>query len=192
MQSRLPGVLSRIAEIRAELRGLNASRPAPAALQAQPSFRTHLERAAAGTAPAPAPSRRADFDDLVEQAARKHGVRADLIHAVVRAESGYDPDCTSSAGAMGLMQLMPGTARWLGVTDPYDPAQNLDGGVRYLREQLDRFGDTRLALAAYNAGPGAVTRYGGVPPYRETQAYVRRVLQYLAELTGQTATGGDS
>ena len=118
---------------------------------------------------------------LGSRAAARHGVSADLIHAVIRAESDYDPRCTSSAGAMGLMQLMPGTARALGVTEPYDPAQNLDAGVRYLREQLDTFSDLPLALAAYNAGPNAVARYDGVPPYRETQAYVRRVAEYLAE-----------
>jgi len=130
-----------------------------------------------------------EINALVQQAALKHGVSADLIHSVIRVESSYDPRCTSSAGAMGLMQLMPGTARGLGVTDPYDPAQSIDGGTRYLREQLDVFDDTRLALAAYNAGPGAVRRYDGVPPYRETQAYVRRVLEYLSERSGQQRTG---
>ncbi|MCS7235347.1 MAG: lytic transglycosylase domain-containing protein [Armatimonadota bacterium] len=117
-----------------------------------------------------------DFRSLVERVARRYGLDPALVDAVVRAESGYDPHATSPAGAMGLMQLMPATARALGVVDPYDPVQNVEGGVRYLRGLLDRFGDVTLALAAYNAGPGAVARYGGVPPYRETRAYVDRVL----------------
>lgn len=118
----------------------------------------------------------AQFRALVEQTARRYGLDPSLVDAVVRAESGYDPDATSPAGAVGLMQLMPATARALGVLDPYDPAQNVDAGVRYLRGLLDRFGDVGLALAAYNAGPGAVARYGGIPPYAETRAYVVRVL----------------
>jgi len=116
------------------------------------------------------------FRELVEEAARRHGLDPSLVHAVVQAESGYNPYATSPAGAQGLMQLMPATARALGVRDPYDPAQNVEAGARYLRGLLDRFGDVRLALAAYNAGPGAVQRYGGVPPYAETRAYVERVL----------------
>lgn len=118
----------------------------------------------------------AAFRELVERTAQRYGVDPALVDAVIRAESGYDPQATSPAGAAGLMQLMPTTARGLGVSDPYDPAQNVEGGVRYLRGLLDRFGDVQLALAAYNAGPGAVLRYGGLPPYPETRAYVQRVL----------------
>lgn len=124
------------------------------------------------------------FDDIIQQAAARYGVDEDLVHAVVQAESGYDPDSRSGAGAIGLMQLMPATARGLHV-DPRDPRQNVEGGVRYLRSQLDRFGgQVDLAVAAYNAGPGAVQRYHGVPPYRETQAYVKRVMQTLWQRKG--------
>jgi len=201
--SRLPVVLNRIAQIRSQLQELGKGGQSPVPLPSLPlvtardsetgdcplspkpasraSFETHLDRATSTTSAPPRPPIAGDFDDLISGAATRHGVSADLIHAVIRAESDYDPRCTSSAGAMGLMQLMPGTARALGVTDPYDPAQNLDAGVRYLREQLDTFSDLPLALAAYNAGPNAVARYDGVPPYRETQAYVRRVAEYLAE-----------
>ena len=116
------------------------------------------------------------YAGLIDAAAARTGVPADLIAAVARQESGFDPRAVSPAGAQGLMQLMPGTARGLGVADPFDPAQAIDGGARLLRSLLDRFGRTDLALAAYNAGPGAVTRYGGIPPYPETQRYVRSVL----------------
>ena len=125
------------------------------------------------------------FKALIAQAAARYGVDEDLVHAVVHAESDYDPTCRSHCGAMGLMQLMPENAKDLGVRDPWDPAQNLDGGVHLLRQQLDRFHDVDLALAAYNAGPGAVRKYGGVPPYRETQGYVKHVLQPLWQRKGQ-------
>ena len=108
-----------------------------------------------------------------------------LVIAVVLAESHFRPDARSSAGAMGLGQLMPGTAAGLGVTNAYDPVQNLAGSIRLIRGHLDRYGDLALALSAYNAGPGAVKKYGGVPPYRETQTYIRRVTQYYKALCGK-------
>lgn len=118
-----------------------------------------------------------ELERLIADASAKHHVPDWLIRNVIRAESGGNPTATSGVGAMGLMQLMPGTAEGLGVTDAYDAAQNVDGGTRYLRQLLDRFGgDPTKAVAAYNAGPGAVERYAGVPPFAETQAYVKRVL----------------
>lgn len=121
----------------------------------------------------------AAYDGLVTAAAQRNGLDPALLHGLIQQESGFDPSATSGAGAQGLCQLMPGTAASLGVSDPLDPAQSIEGGARYLRAQLDAFGgDPQLALAAYNAGPGAVRRYGGVPPYAETQAYVQKVLGY--------------
>lgn len=116
-----------------------------------------------------------DYRALARQIAEEEGVDPDLFTRLVEAESSFRPDVTSSAGAYGLTQLMPGTAAELGV-DPSDPVQNLRGGARYLRQQLDRFEDPALALAAYNAGPGNVSRYGGIPPFEETQNYVARIL----------------
>ncbi len=118
---------------------------------------------------------RGQFLDAARQAARRHGVPEDLFLRLVQQESGWNPHAVSHKGATGLAQLMPATARRLGVnaTDPHD---NLNGGARYLRMMYDRFGDWKLALAAYNAGPEAVQKYGGVPPYRETKGYVRAIL----------------
>jgi soluble lytic murein transglycosylase-like protein len=112
---------------------------------------------------------------MARDAARRHGVPEDLFLKLVQQESGFNPKARSHKGALGLAQLMPDTARMLGV-DPHDPYQNLEGGARYLKEQYRTFGNWRLALAAYNAGPGAVQKHGGVPPFRETQNYVRIIL----------------
>ncbi len=115
----------------------------------------------------------------VARASQKYNLPENLVRGVIRAESGFNPRVVSSAGAQGLMQLMPGTARELGVTDAFDIDQNIDGGARYLKQMLDRFnGDVARALAAYNAGPGTVDRFKGKVPYRETIAYVDRVMKY--------------
>jgi soluble lytic murein transglycosylase-like protein len=117
------------------------------------------------------------FDDLIAGAAQRYGLDPALLKAVVQTESNFSPLAESHTGAKGLMQLMDDTAQQLGVMNPFDAAQNLDGGARFLRQLLDRYGgDVPLALAAYNAGPGAVERWEGIPPYQETQAYVPRVL----------------
>jgi len=118
-----------------------------------------------------------DIDRMISQSSTRWNVDPNLVRAIVANESGFDTQATSAAGARGLMQLMPQTAAALGVTDPYDAAQNIGGGTRYLRGLLDRFhGNVRLAVAAYNAGPNAVARYHDVPPYAETRAYVANVL----------------
>lgn len=112
---------------------------------------------------------------LIEQAARKHAVDPELVDAVIRVESGYNASAVSDKGAAGLMQLMPGTARLLGARDRFDPLENLEAGVRLLKQLRERYGDDRLALAAYNAGEGAVARHNGIPPYRETIEYLRKI-----------------
>ncbi|MGO0122187.1 lytic transglycosylase domain-containing protein [Desulfothermobacter acidiphilus] len=129
------------------------------------------------------------FAELFRRLEKEYNLPPGLVEAVAQAESGLNPRVVSEAGAMGLMQLMPGTASALGVVDPFDPVQNATAGALYLSQLLEQFGgDLRLALAAYNAGPGAVEHYRGIPPYPETQAYVQRVLQHMQAPSGGSPT----
>ncbi len=204
--SSVAAVQARIAEIQARFaptsstpdagaavwQQLSAASTSPAAPRSRAGGTAFTSMAAAGTpsplqAPDPAwarglPAAGQPWAPAIGEAAERHGLDPRLLASLVWTESDFQPDAVSRAGAIGLAQLMPGTAAGLGV-DPHDPAANLDGGARYLREQLDRFGRVDLALAAYNAGPGRVAQAGGVPHIAETQAYVRRVLSHLESLT---------
>ena len=123
------------------------------------------------------------LEPLVEQFAGKSGIAPSLVKAVIKAESGGNPNAVSHAGALGLMQLMPATAKGLGVENPLNPMENIEGGTKYLGQLMKRYrGNKTLALAAYNAGSGAVAKYGGVPPYKETQHYIQKVLKYEENL----------
>ncbi|OPL16841.1 MAG: hypothetical protein AVO39_00785 [delta proteobacterium MLS_D] len=137
------------------------------------------EPAVAEEVPAFDCKRQDSFDDIIEEAAVRYNVEAALVKAIIMAESGYDPRAVSSRGAMGLMQLMPGTAESLGVKDGFNPEENIDAGVRYFRNLMNNFGEeTRLALAAYNAGPRKVREYSGVPPFPATRVYIEKVFRY--------------
>jgi soluble lytic murein transglycosylase-like protein len=187
----IAAAVSRVGEIEAMLG--KVTQP-PAATPT--SFQQQLQQASASgpgigaaamTTPAGASGGDGAFKAEIDAAAQKYGIDPALLRGLIRQESNFDPNAGSPAGAQGLTQLMPGTAAALGVTDTHDPAQSIDGGAKYLRQQLDAFGgDVTKALAAYNAGPGAVQRYGGVPPYAETQNYVRQVQAYADEYRRQS------
>lgn len=177
------GVRARMAEIRSRLdsvfparsNGLEGS-TSPLSGQIEPF---NPFGGAGSVRPLQTPER---FRSLIKSAAESAGIEEGLLDALVAAESSYDPNARSSAGALGLSQLMPATAKAMGVINPFDPAENLNGGAKYLASMLQRFGgDTKLALAAYNAGPGAVEKYNGIPPYAQTQAYVQKVLALYSE-----------
>ena len=176
MADGLPRVLARINEIRALCgEGPVSNGDTGTAFAAELSAATAPQTARGRKAMAPS-----ELQPMIQEAASKTGVSEDLITAVIQAESAFRPNAVSPVGAQGLMQLMPGTARGLGVSNPFDPRQNIMGGAEYLRQQLNRFGSVEKALAAYNAGPGAVAKYGGVPPYAETRNYVNKIMRNLA------------
>ena len=192
----LTSAISRVGELQSMLASVAAGGPAVAPPPVESGFHRRLAEAGASpaasasagqTSPASAaagPSGPVDgrFAGEINAAAARHRLDPALLKALIRQESNFNPNAVSPAGARGLTQLMPGTAAALGVRNPLDPAQAINGGAKYLRQQLDRFGgDVRKALAAYNAGPGAVARHGGVPPYAETQNYVRKVMAYADE-----------
>jgi soluble lytic murein transglycosylase-like protein len=179
--------------------GASGASTSPVASTAQASstdFATAL--AAATSSPSTATSLETgggaggQYDATIEQAALRNGVDPAVLHGLIEQESGFDPNAQSSAGASGLTQLMPGTASSLGVANPLDPTESIEGGARYLGQLTREFsGNTTEALAAYNAGPGAVKQYGGVPPYAETQSYVSKVIGYAESYRAEhAATAG--
>jgi soluble lytic murein transglycosylase-like protein len=180
--------VERVSQIEALIASAGAGSPSPSSATST-SFNQQLSQASTAQAatsttatPGAGGSGSVPYEQQIDAAAAKYGIDPAVLKGLIKQESGFNPSAGSSAGAQGLTQLMPGTASSLGVTDLHDPAQSIDGGAHYLKMQLDRFGgDYSKALAAYNAGPGAVQRYGGVPPYSETQNYVKNVLAFAQQ-----------
>ena len=191
--------VARVSQLEAMIASAGAGSPSPAAATST-SFDQQLAQASTAQAASSTTDTGATstgtgsvpYEQQIEAAAAKYGIDPAVLKGLIKQESGFNPNAGSSAGAQGLTQLMPGTASSLGVTDLHDPAQSIDGGAHYLKMQLDRFGgDYSKALAAYNAGPGAVQRFGGIPPYSETQNYVKNVLSFAQQYRqdgGQAAT----
>ena len=182
--------IARVSQLEAMIAAAGAGSPSPST-PTSTSFDQQLSQATDATATSASTSSTAvdstgsgsvPYEQLIDASAQKYGIDPAVLKGLIKQESGFNPDAGSSAGAQGLTQLMPGTASAMGVTNLHDPAQSIDGGAHYLKMQLDRFGgDYSKALAAYNAGPGAVQRYGGVPPYSETQNYVKNVLAFAQQ-----------
>jgi soluble lytic murein transglycosylase-like protein len=195
MLESVTNVISRIEEIKSRFRSARVGgevtiaphpvgTPGLSSGQVQPFFPNYLLKEVKEGAKGMVQAASA-YDGLINASAAKYALDPALLKALIQAESGFNANAVSSAGAKGLTQLMPATAAGLGVDDPLDPQQSIEGGARYLKAQLDRFGDESLALAAYNAGPGAVVKYGGIPPFRQTQGYVNRVLSYRDAYTSR-------
>jgi soluble lytic murein transglycosylase-like protein len=188
-------IAARIQQIEAMLAQAEGSASSTgAASGASSDFASALQNATATAASTATTGGGTQYEALIQQAAARNGVDPAVLHGLIQQESNFDPSAQSSAGATGLTQLMPGTATSVGVSNPLDPAESIEGGARYLGRLMSEFsGNTTDALAAYNAGPAAVKQYGGVPPYAETESYVSKVLGYAEAYRQQnpstTATG---
>jgi soluble lytic murein transglycosylase-like protein len=169
----LQSTLQRIADIESRFANLTST-PVSGAKNPETGFDTALTQAMGNHGATPVPLQ---LSGLIQEQAQAQGIDADLLKAIMKNESSFNPKAVSPAGAQGLMQLMPGTAASLGVNNSFDPAQNIAGGAKYLKGLLTKYQSVPKAVAAYNAGPGAVDKYQGVPPYKETSQYVKKVMQ---------------